>query len=56
MTSVAPPRGAAGTAAGGPAWPARSGTVPALADGYTQRQETAADLAAALLPEPRSRW
>ena len=29
-------------------WPARSGTVPALADGYTDRLETAPDLAAAL--------
>ena len=29
-------------------WPARSGTVPALADGYADRLETAPDLAAAL--------
>ena len=29
-------------------WPVRSGTVPALADGYTDRLETAPDLAAAL--------
>jgi len=50
MTSVAPPRGTAGPAAAGPSWPARSGTVPALADGYTQRQETTPNLAAALPP------
>ncbi len=29
-------------------WPVRSGTVPALADGYTHRLETAPDLAAVL--------
>jgi tetratricopeptide (TPR) repeat protein len=29
-------------------WPVRSGTVPAVADGYTDRLETAPDLAAAL--------
>ena len=50
MTSVAPPRSAADTAPGGPSWPARSGTVPALADGYTDRSETTPDLAAANLP------
>jgi tetratricopeptide (TPR) repeat protein len=48
MISVAPPRDAAGTAAGGSSWPARSGTVPALADGYTDRSETTPNLAAAL--------
>ena len=48
MISEAPPRDPAGTAPGGPSWPARSGTVPALADGYAYRQETAPDLAAAL--------
>ena len=34
----------------GPPWPVRSGTVPALADGFTSRLETAPDLAAALAP------
>ena len=34
----------------GPPWPVRSGTVPALADGFTSRLETAPDLAAALPP------
>jgi len=48
MTSAAPPRDPAGSAAGRPSWPAQSGTVPALADGYTDRLETAPDLAAAL--------
>jgi tetratricopeptide (TPR) repeat protein len=33
---------------GRPSWPVRSGTVPVLADGYTDRLETAPDLAAAL--------
>jgi tetratricopeptide (TPR) repeat protein len=32
------------------AWPVRSGAVPPLADGYLSRLETAADLAAALIP------
>jgi tetratricopeptide (TPR) repeat protein len=31
------------------AWPVRSGAVPALADGFSARAETAADLAAALV-------
>jgi tetratricopeptide (TPR) repeat protein len=31
-------------------WPVRSGPVPPLADGYISRLETAADLAAALVP------
>ena len=48
MTSAAPPRGSAGTLPGRPSWPVRSGTVPALADSYTDRLETAPDLAAAL--------
>ena len=48
MTSAAPPRGPAGAVPGRPSWPVRSGTVPALADGYTDRLETAPDLAAAL--------
>jgi tetratricopeptide (TPR) repeat protein len=42
------PAGPAGPAAGRPAWPIRSGTVPALADGFTARPETAPSLAAAL--------
>ena len=33
---------------GRPSWPVRSGTVPALADGYTPRLETAPPLAAVL--------
>src|ERR1700733_8836613 len=48
MTSVTLPGSAAATAAGGPSWPARSGIVPALADGYTERPETTPGLAAAL--------
>jgi tetratricopeptide (TPR) repeat protein len=48
MTSIAPPRGAAGAAPGRLSWPVRSGTVPAVADGYTDRLETAPDLAAVL--------
>jgi tetratricopeptide (TPR) repeat protein len=48
MTSVAPPRGPAGAVPGGLSWPVRSGTVPAVADGYTDRLETAPDLAAVL--------
>jgi tetratricopeptide (TPR) repeat protein len=48
MISEAPPRSPAVTAPGGPSWPARSGVVPALADGYADRLETAPNLAAAL--------
>ena len=48
MTSAAPPRGPAGAVPGRSSWPVRSGTVPALADGYTRRLETAPDLAAVL--------
>jgi tetratricopeptide (TPR) repeat protein len=54
MTSAAPPRSRADTARradtapGGSSWPARSGAVPALADGFTNRPETAPGLAAAL--------
>ena len=47
MTSV-PPRGPASSVPGRPSWPVRSGTVPALADNYTRRLETAPVLAAAL--------
>jgi tetratricopeptide (TPR) repeat protein len=39
------PSGSSGTS-----WPVRSGTVPTVADGYTDRLETAPDLAAALSP------
>jgi tetratricopeptide (TPR) repeat protein len=35
-------------APGRPSWPVRSGTVPALADGFSERRETAPGLAAAL--------
>ena len=37
-----------GAAPGRPSWPIRSGTVPALADGFTARLETSPGLAAAL--------
>ena len=47
-TSAAPPRGPAGAAPGGPSWPVRSGMVPALAGGYSDRLETGPDLPAAL--------
>ena len=40
--------GPAATVPGRPSWPVRSGTVPALADGYSDRLETVPDLAAAL--------
>ena len=48
MTNTAPPRGPAGIAPGTPSWPTRSGMVPPLAAGYSDRLETAPDLAAAL--------
>jgi tetratricopeptide (TPR) repeat protein len=48
MASTAPPVGPAGAVAGRSSWPARSGTVPPLADGYTDRLETSPGLAAAL--------
>ena len=48
MSSAAPPAGPAGAAPGRPSWPIRSGTVPALADGFSARLETAPGLAAAL--------
>jgi tetratricopeptide (TPR) repeat protein len=48
MTSAVPPAGPAGAASGRPSWPVRSGTVPALASGYSARPETAPGLAAAL--------
>ena len=48
MTSAAQLRSPAGAVPGGSSWPVRSGTVPAVADGYTDRLETAPDLAATL--------
>ena len=48
VSSAIPPAVPAGTTAGRPSWPIRSGTVPALADGFTARLETAPGLAAAL--------
>jgi tetratricopeptide (TPR) repeat protein len=51
MSSAAPFGDAAGAAGvRSPSWPVRSGTVPAIADGYIDRLETAPDLAAALRP------
>jgi tetratricopeptide (TPR) repeat protein len=48
MSSAVPLAGPAGAAPGRPSWPIRSGTVPALADGFSARLETAPGLAAAL--------
>ena len=48
MTSTVRLSDPAGAAAGGASWPVRSGTVPTVADGYTDRLETAPNLAAAL--------
>src|SRR5215471_5804881 len=48
MTSAVPSAGPAGAASGRPSWPVRSGTVPALANGYSARPETTPGLAAAL--------
>jgi hypothetical protein len=53
MRSAATADGGAGTAGVSPrppSWPVRSGTVPAIADGYIDRVETAHDLTAALRP------
>ncbi|HEY5394722.1 MAG TPA: tetratricopeptide repeat protein [Trebonia sp.] len=51
MSHAAPSGGAAGAEpVRSPSWPVRSGTVPAIADGYIDRLETAPDLAAALPP------
>jgi hypothetical protein len=49
MASSARPAGVR-AAPGRPSWPIRSGTVPALADGFTARAETGSGLEAALLP------
>ena len=48
MSSAVSPAAPAGAAPGQPSWPIRSGTVPALADGFSARLETAPDLAVAL--------
>jgi tetratricopeptide (TPR) repeat protein len=48
MTSAVRSADPAGAAPGRPSWPIRSGTVPALADGFSARLETAPGLAAAL--------
>jgi tetratricopeptide (TPR) repeat protein len=48
MRSAVPPGGPAEVAPGRLSWPVRSGTVPALADGFMARLETAPALAAAL--------
>ena len=48
MTSAVPPGDPAGAMPGRSSWPVRSGTVPALADDYASRLETAPGLAAAL--------
>jgi len=50
MSSAVPPASPAGVAPGRPPWPIRFGTVPALADGFIARLETAPDLMAALPP------
>jgi tetratricopeptide (TPR) repeat protein len=48
MSSAVQAAGPAGAAPGRPSWPIRSGTVPALAEGFSARPETAPALAAAL--------
>ena len=48
MSSAVPPAGPAGAVPGRPSWPIRSGIVPALADSFSARLETAPGLAAAL--------
>jgi tetratricopeptide (TPR) repeat protein len=48
MSSAVPSARTAGTAPGRPSWPIRSGTVPALANGFSARPETAPGLSAAL--------
>ncbi|HUL25840.1 MAG TPA: tetratricopeptide repeat protein [Streptosporangiaceae bacterium] len=48
MSSAVPSARPAGTAPGRPSWPIRSGAVPALANGFSARPETAPGLAAAL--------
>jgi tetratricopeptide (TPR) repeat protein len=48
MSNAVPPAGLASAAVGRPSWPIRSGTVPALADGFSARPESSPALAAAL--------
>jgi tetratricopeptide (TPR) repeat protein len=48
MSSASPPAAAEGPVPGSPYRPVRSGTVPALADGFNARLETAPGLTAAL--------
>ena len=48
MSSAVPPADRAVAARGRPSWPIRSGSVPALADGFSARVETGPGLAAAL--------
>jgi len=48
MSSAVPSARPAGTASGRPSWPIRSGAVPALANAFSGRPETAPGLAAAL--------
>jgi tetratricopeptide (TPR) repeat protein len=48
MSRAVVPAGPAAAAPGRSPWPIRSGTVPALADGFSGRLETAPDLPAAL--------
>ena len=50
MSGAAPAAESAEAARGRPSWPIRSGTVPALADGFSARLETGPGLAAALQP------
>ena len=50
MSSAVPPAALEGTAPGSRYRPVRSGTLPALADGFNARLETAPDLTAALPP------
>ena len=48
MSSAVPPAALQGAVPGSPYRPVRSGTVPALVDGFNARMETAPDLTAAL--------
>jgi tetratricopeptide (TPR) repeat protein len=50
MTSTTQLKSPAGAVPSGPSWPVRSGTVPAVADAYTDRLETAPDLTSVLRP------
>ena len=50
VDSRVPAEGPGGTAGEGVLWPVRSGSVPPLAEGFISRPETAAGIAAALVP------